>query len=373
MPALYVHVPFCEKKCIYCDFYSVETFERYAEFTGACALEIRSRGAVAADVRFDSIFFGGGTPSLLEAEQMGLLLDALRSSYRIASDAECTVECNPGTVNLRKLEGYRALGVNRLSFGVQSFHEEDLRFLSRIHSAEDARGAVRMARAAGFDNVNADLMFSLPGQTREKWMRNLEEARALGTTHLSCYSLTVEKGTPLAVMVDDGTVRMPPEDSDAELYEITMETLERWGFHHYEVSNFSLPGRECRHNLAYWRHEDYLGFGPSAHSTWNRVRSWNVSSVRSYVDRAARGETPAAGSENLTPDLLREEYVYLRFRSEGIPLDEFRERFGSDFIADNRARVETALSAGLLVHENGTLRLTRNGYLVADEFCASLR
>jgi len=373
MPGLYVHIPFCETKCIYCDFYSIESFRQYNDFLSALHNEIAMRAvALPDDTVFHSLFFGGGTPSLLTDVQMGGILEALRSRFRIASDAEVTVECNPGTVDAEKLRGYRDAGVNRLSFGVQSFHADDLQFLSRIHTADDAEDAIRSAQDAGINNVNLDLMFSLPGQTPERWMYNLERARDLGTTHLSCYSLTVEDGTPLARMVRNGMASMPPEESDAALFELTMETLEKWGFHQYEVSNYALDGHTCRHNLTYWRHEDYLGVGPSAHSTWRGRRWWNVSSLQAYVDAVARGSLPEAGGELLDLPTLRSEYIYLRLRSEGITLPDFTRLFGSDLHADNRAFIDHCIVDGKLRIANDKLILTPSGMLVCDEICAEI-
>ena len=373
MPSLYVHVPFCETKCVYCDFYSVETRELEAAFVVLCCEEISRRsGELNTAELFTSVFFGGGTPSLFDPDQMGSLLGALRDGFRIPRDAEITMECNPGTVSLAKLRGYRALGVNRLSFGVQSFHDDDLRFLSRIHTAREAEEGIALAFEAGFDNVNLDLMFSLPNQTPERWLHNLERARALGTTHVSCYSLTVEKGTPLSGMVERGEVFTASEESDAVLYELTMDALASWGFAQYEVSNFARAGFACRHNLAYWRHEDYLGFGPSAHSTWQHRRSWNVSSIRAYSEHIAAGRTAASGGEDLSTEMLRTEYLSLRLRSEGIRLSGFQQQFGTDFLEDNRATLRRLEAAGLLAIGADSIALTRKGYLVCDEICALL-
>lgn len=392
MPGLYVHVPFCEHKCIYCDFYSIETFDLHAAYLDAVTREIGMRaGEVAAGTNggdllaagthvsaadaagpFTSVFFGGGTPSLLTPDELGRVLGALRVGFAIAEDAEITVECNPGTVDRAKLDGFRREGVNRLSFGVQSFHADDLAFLTRIHSAEDAERAVRDAHASGFENVNVDLMFSLPGQTPARWRENLARALDLGTTHLSCYSLTVERGTKLAAMFDKGLVTLPGEESDADLFELTMEVLAAAGMRHYEVSNYAMPGCECRHNLTYWRHEEYLGFGPSAHGTWRGHRSWNVSSLGAYVEQVTAGALPVAGGEDLTPEMLREEYIYLRLRSEGIVRGEFRARFGGDVVEENAALVARCLREGLLVLEGDVLRLTPAGFTVCDELCTEL-
>ncbi len=373
MPGLYLHIPFCETKCIYCDFYSIESFQHYDIFLDNLHAEIALRAdATDSGTEFHSVFFGGGTPSLLTDVQLGGILDSVRQRFILTADAEITMECNPGTVDVEKLRGYRAAGVNRLSFGVQSFHEDDLQFLSRIHSVEEAEQAIRNAHVAGFDNVNLDLMFSLPGQTPERWMHNLERARTLGTTHLSCYSLTVEQGTPLATMVRNKMVSMPPDESDAELFETTMDTLGEWGFRQYEVSNYALPGYECRHNLTYWRHDDYLGFGPSAHSTWDGRRWWNLSSLTAYNEALSLGKLPEAGGELLTPELRRAEYLYLRLRSEGIDLLEYTRLFDRDLYTDNSGFIGRCLDAGLLELSDARLRLTRKGMLVCDEMCAEL-
>lgn len=373
MAGLYLHIPFCERKCIYCDFYSIESFRDYDRFLSALHQEIDLRARLLPDTRrFHSIFFGGGTPSLLSAAQLGGILDALQSRFRFDPTIEITVECNPGTVDLEKLRGYRSAGVNRLSFGVQSFHADDLRMLSRIHTPEEAERAIDLARTAGIKNLNLDLMFSLPGQTLERWRHNLERARALGTTHLSCYSLTVEQGTPLARMVERGMVSMPPEERDATLFEMTMDTLADWGFVHYEVSNYALPGFESRHNLTYWRHEDYLGFGPSAHSTMDGRRWWNLRSLDAYIERIEHHTLPEAGGEFLTSDTLRSEYVFLRLRSEGISLSDFTRRFGTDFYSDNKLFIDHCRTDGMLSLSEDRLELTRRGMLLCDEICAEL-
>ena len=394
MPGIYVHIPFCERKCIYCDFYSVEfpaeesgtPSQRHANaattrrhdvqnvFVHSCVEEIRLRGAALRtdEVTFDSIFFGGGTPSLLTPLQLESIIGALHSQYAFTADVEFTMECNPGTVDSEKLRGYRSLGVNRLSFGVQSFHHDDLQFLSRIHTAEQAVASIKAAHSAGFENVNLDLMFSLPHQTPARWLYNLDRAFELHTTHISCYSLTVEKGTPLFSMVQRGDVVTAAEDSDAALFDLTMATLEEHGFRQYEVSNYALPGYECRHNLIYWRHDDYLGFGPSAHSTWRRKRWWNSSNVTTYQRALAEEQLPEQGSEELNRGTLRNEYIYLRLRSEGIDLSDFHARFGADFYRDNLRLIDDCLSHGLLHRENDVLRLTKKGFLVCDELCAKL-
>ncbi len=371
---IYVHVPFCEKKCIYCDFYSIETLDLIDEFTDAIVTEIKHRSHLIDKSKLiTSIFFGGGTPSLLTPLQFEKITNELHRSFSISSDLEFTVECNPGTVDEEKLRDYKSLGVNRLSFGVQSFHEDDLKFLSRIHTVEQAVDSINIAHQVGFENISLDLMFSLPHQTPERWLYNLTRARELGTKHISCYSLTIEDGTPLAVMVKNKTVDIASEENDATLYELTMSTLEDWGYHQYEVSNYARTGFECKHNLSYWRHEEYFGFGPSAHSYWNNSRMWNASSIKKYLDDIKMQQHAIVGQEELTKDKLRYEYIFLRLRSEGIDLHEFQSRFGSDFIQENNPAIKHFHDAGLMVSMNGIIRLTKKGFLVCDEICSQVK
>lgn len=374
LPSIYVHIPFCETKCIYCDFYSIESRDSQELFVEALVTEIVSRAKrIDYASPFDSLFFGGGTPSLLTPPQLEKITDALRMGFTFSPNVEFTLECNPGTVNGEKLRAYKSIGVNRLSFGVQSFHEEDLLFLTRIHSVDQAIDAIHLAHEAGFQNVNLDLMFSLPQQTKEKWLYNLMRARELDTTHISCYSLTVEEGTPLAGMVKAGAIRKASEESDAELYEATMTTLASWGYRQYEVSNFARQGCECRHNLSYWRHEEYLGFGPSAHSHWNGERLWNVSSLKSYLTQIVDANTAIAGKEILTSEMMRSEYIFLRLRSEGIDLREYERRFHSDMLIDNEPHIGQYQKLGVIKIENGILSLTQKGMLVCDEICSMLK
>ncbi len=373
MAGIYLHIPYCESKCVYCDFYSVVEGEFRDEFVSVLTEEIRSRAKEAPrDAVFRSVYFGGGTPSLLSPEEIRAILDAVRECFALDENAEVSMECNPGTVTSDSLAGYGACGVNRLSIGVQSFFEDDLAFLSRIHSPAQARESVEAARRAGFDNISLDLMFALPGQTVSRWRENLRQAYDLGVSHLSCYSLTVEKGTPLAAVVHRGDVRVPTQEEDAGLFETTMRLLDDWGFVHYEVSNFARRGCECRHNLVYWRHEPYLGFGPSAHSFVDDMRTWNVPSIGGYIEMVRASGTARAGGERLTAEQLRTECIYLGLRSEGIDLEGFRTRFGSDLLEDNRERMRMYMERGLLAVEGNRLFVTPEGFLLCDEICAEI-
>ncbi|GJQ19755.1 MAG: coproporphyrinogen III oxidase [Bacteroidia bacterium] len=380
--SLYLHIPFCEHKCIYCDFYSIAPGDSAArdyaalirEFLVSLEAEIRLRSADRMlQCRFETIFFGGGTPSLLSPSDLQRVLDLLRSCFTIDPDAEVTVETNPGTVDPEKLAAFRAAGINRLSIGIQSFHEDDLRFLTRIHSSDQAKACVRAARDAGFQNISLDLMFSLPGQTKERWMQNLEEAIALEPQHISCYSLIVEPDTPLQRMVETKQIATLPPEMDAELYETTIQMLASSGFQQYEVSNFARPGFHSRHNLNYWRRGNYLGFGPSAHSHWTDVRWWNVSNLHSYTQRIAHGQAPVAGEERLSREQVVEEEMFLGLRSTGIDVAGFRRRHDIDLFERYGDIIEDLLRSGLAVLEHQVLRLTSTGYSLCDEIALRLR
>ncbi len=279
--ALYVHIPFCDHKCIYCDFYSIITSDNIGAFLKSLKLEIDYYTEIYSHNRFfTSIYFGGGTPSLMEPEYIEEIIIHLKKNFLIENSAEITLETNPGTVTEQKLKSFLKTGVNRISIGIQSFKDDDLKFLTRIHDSETAIKTILNAYNAGFENISADLIFNLPGQTKDKWLYNLETIIQLPVKHISAYSLILEKGTILNKMVLDGKVKIQEEDYDAELYELTIDFMISTGFIQYEVSNFAKEGFECIHNKAYWEYRDYLSFGPSAHSFVNGKRWWNFSSLK---------------------------------------------------------------------------------------------
>jgi len=375
---LYVHVPFCERKCEYCDFYSIDSRALLGRFVESVRREITENAVRCAGFTVDTVYFGGGTPSLLSADQVEGILAVMREGYRLGQDAEVTLEVNPGTVDVQALEGFRRVGVNRLSIGVQSFDDEELRFLGRIHSAADARACIGAARKAGFDNLSLDCMYSLPGQTQEKWRRTLEETVGFAPAHLSAYSLIVEEGTPLFRSVQEGRV-VPNSDSDeARLYELTMEFLEASGYEHYEVSNYARPGFRSRHNSRYWHHESYLGFGPAAHSFWLNNRTtppqrWsNSANVAAYCDLLFRGESPISITETLSERDLINERIFLGLRSDGLDLDTLHEELGYSLSGRQEDTVRGLLQEGHAVLDGPRLRLTLRGYVICDEICARL-
>jgi oxygen-independent coproporphyrinogen-3 oxidase len=378
MASIYMHIPFCERKCLYCDFYSVESTSLMEQFVDSLLSEIGMYASYAPGVSFDTVYLGGGTPSLLPVRSLGKIFDRLRRTFTIADGSEVTMEINPGTVSKEKLERYRSLGVNRLSVGVQSFRDEDLQFLSRIHTAREADEAVAMARSAGFVNLSLDLIFSLPGQTVEDWERNLVHALRFDPEHLSAYSLVVEDETPLARLVRSGKVTPSPEPIEAAMLEFTMDFLCARGFDHYEVSNYARPGFRSRHNSSYWSHRQYLGFGPSAHSFWRRgtegqaTRWQNVPDLARYIDRIGIGGLPVSSEEVVSQRSLINERIFLGLRADGLDLASLEKDFRFVFDKRHREVIERLVRATMMEHEHGRLRLTPKGFLVCDEIAAEL-
>jgi len=378
LASLYVHIPFCERKCLYCDFYSVANTESVEDFLAALRREILLRREQFGAASYETIFFGGGTPSLLTPSQIEAVLTCLRTTFRIASGAEITIETNPGTVTKESLAAFRSLGVNRLSVGIQSFHDRELGLLGRIHDRAEAFRCLDWSRNAGFENVGLDLIYAIPGQTLQQWEENLRTAVDLAPQHIAAYSLIVEDRTPLAQMVEAGEVHRNPADREALMYERTMDLLGAHGYEQYEVSNYAMPGFRCRHNCAYWSHEDYLGFGPSAHSFWKSNaprhgrRWWNVADLSAYTDRLARGLLPIASEEQVGSRELVHERILLGLRSGGLDL----ARLAADLEYDLRFRQDWTMrwmiEDGLAVQEAQVLRLTPKGYMLCDEISSRL-
>jgi oxygen-independent coproporphyrinogen III oxidase len=366
--AIYIHIPFCDHKCIYCDFYSIITSDNINRFLSSLKNEIRNYSNNYNNNRiYTSVFFGGGTPSLMEPDYIGGIISCLKENYTISEDAEITMETNPGTVDKDKLILFHKAGINRISIGIQSFDNDDLKFLTRIHDKDTAIQTVLTAEKIGFDNISVDLIFNLPGQTKEKWKYNLQQAVELPVKHISAYSLILERGTILNKMVLDGKVSIQDEDYDAELYEYTINFLESHGFTQYEVSNFTKPGFECRHNNAYWRYRDYLSFGPSAHSFMDGKRWWNFSSLKHYISEIETIGTAAANYEYISNEMALDEYIMLAFRSKGLDLTELEDKFGKSWILKNITLLVKLLEENFISSQNNFLSLTSKGYAVCDE------
>ena len=383
--SLYAHIPFCTAKCGYCDFNSYEGLDHLVpDYTPALVRELELWAPVARDFRVETVFFGGGTPSLTSLDDMATITATIRERYDVATGVEWTLEANPTELTREHLEGLRALGVNRLSIGVQSLHDEELGLLDREHSGERAIEAVSAARGAGFENVNLDLIFGLIEQPLERWQETVERVLALGPEHLSCYALTLEPGTLLYYRVQKGQLPEPDPDVVADQYEWTRERLAAAGYEQYEISNWARPGRACRHNLVYWRAEPYLGVGAGAHSFFAGQRLANVDSPQRYVElvnashaeRAATGRgtlQQIAGGETPGEATLRSDALILGLRLlEGVAPEAFAERFGMTLEAAIGPAIERHLATGLLEWGEGRLRLSERGLLLANEVFVDL-
>lgn len=373
---LYVHVPFCERKCAYCDFYSLENHGGIDAFPDMIGREIALYADSDDPARVRTLYYGGGTPSVLSVDQLRVMQEQFRRAFRWEEEAEITIEVNPGTVDRSSLAAYRELGFNRLSIGVQSFDPGALAFLGRIHSADDARRCIRDARDAGFTNVSIDLIYAVPGQSDESWYATLDEALALRPGHISAYSLIVEEDTPLYVQVREGRVTPHADAREAALYEGTMERLSAVGYEHYEVSNYALPGCRSRHNSSYWDHTTYLGFGPSAHafrapSRDTRASRWsNVRSLQAWSAMLERGERPLAQEEILSAREIQDEAIFLGLRANGLDAARVERLSGLRLTPRQQQTLRELLDGGLAVEEAGLFRLTPAGFLLCDEICA---
>ncbi len=367
--ALYLHVPFCRRRCSYCDFNTFAGLEELFEpYVAALAGEIRRAGR---GERATSVFLGGGTPSVLPVALTADLLTACREAFTVDTEAEISLEANPGTVDEAQLAGLRRLGVNRLSFGVQSARSDELALLGRLHDFEQAVQAVSMARAAAFDNLSLDLIYGLPRQSLAHWEETLRAALALSPDHISAYCLTVEESTPLADWVASGQVPAPDADLAADMYELAEALLEQAGFVHYEISNWARPGRECRHNLVYWRNGAYLGFGAGAHSHRAGRRWWNARTPAEYVARLEAGDSPQEDAEEIGPALAMGETMMLGLRlCEGVSAGAFKGRFGRQLNAVYGQELDELKALGLVEWNGRLVRLTARGRLLGNQVFA---
>ena len=364
-----MHVPFCSSICNYCNFnrglFDEEVKTRFVE---ALLGEIQGEEGRRKGLVPDTLYFGGGTPSLLEPVEIASVIDECRHSLGLALDAEVTLEANPETVTIERLEQFRTAGVNRLSFGVQSFRDEELRRLGRMHSAARAVSAVDMARAAGFDNISIDLMMWLPGQDVTQWLASVVDAIRMAPDHLSLYILEVYAHLPLKQEMDRHGWTQQPDDAAAEMYESAMAMLDDAGYEQYEISNVCRPGRESRHNLKYWDDGDWLGFGPGAHSTSQGERRRNIASVEEYIHKCRAAESVVVERRLLTNDERLADALFTGLRlNRGVDLNILSIRYGVDIWSRFGERLAPCVEAGILLRQDGRLRLTRPGMLLSNE------
>lgn len=371
---IYIHIPFCRSRCSYCDFatglYESALADRYV---ATVVSEIAAWGEVDQPKAVDTIYFGGGTPSLLLPVQLEALMNAARKRFDISCNVEVTMEMNPGTVTQKALTAFREIGINRASFGAQTFDDHELARLGRSHTAAETRQTFSLLREAGFDNVSFDLIAGLPGQTLSAWLHNLDEAFALRPEHLSFYLLEVHEGTPLAGHIRTGLQPTPDEDLAAEMYQVMLERAAEAGYTHYEISNLCLPGFESRHNTKYWTGAPYYGFGCSAHSFDGESRRWaNERDLAKYVAMVEREGSPRVEDRRLTDDDRRAEAVFLGMRMmAGLRTDEFKELFGVDLRAAHADDLKNFEEAGLIEFDGDLLKLTRAGALLSNEVFAA--
>jgi len=372
---VYVHVPFCLRKCLYCDFVSYPALpdEMDAYFT-ALIREIEIVAAELSNVPVTSVYLGGGTPSVLPIATLCSIVGHIGSAFHLEPHAEISVEINPGTLQETDLEAMVAAGINRLSIGMQSLDDGLLKRLGRVHTAQEAVKCMRAARAAGFANINIDLMFGLPGQSMNHFRQTLDCAIELAPDHISCYSLIVEPTTPLAKQLEEERLSLPDEETELAMYEWAMARLHDAGYNHYEISSWARPGYRCRHNELYWRNGWYRGLGPAAHSHWDGQRWANEPTVEAYCQAIDRGVLPVAERFPLSADDEMDETMFMGLRLlEGVSEETFRARFGRGLKATYGREIERLVRLGLVEYDHG-VRLTRKGLFIANQvFAAFLR
>jgi oxygen-independent coproporphyrinogen-3 oxidase len=387
--ALYVHVPFCLSKCPYCDFNTYQGIEsQFGDYLSAVTAELSAWARVLDRPNVNTVFLGGGTPSYLPDGDVARILDAIAGGYAVRADAEITAECNPNDLTPERCADLRAAGVNRVSIGVQSMDNGLLAMLGRRHDADEAAEALQRCRSAGFDNVNLDLMYGLPRQSLKQWRDTVARTVGLGPEHLSLYALTLEEGTPLRRWVEQGRLPEPDPDAAADMYDLARSALADAGYRHYEISNWSRPGQESEHNLAYWRNLRWLGVGPGAHSALGDCRFWTVRRPREYARRAAEWAANALASspwepvtserirsvatvddlEIIDPDTAAAETMFLGLRLlEGMDLATVSTDVCCDLATRYRREIQDLVGLGLLEWDNEMLRLTKPTYLIANQ------
>lgn len=372
--AVYVHIPFCTNKCYYCDFNSyVHRGQPVDDYLEAMGREMALTVADDPPGPIRSVYIGGGTPTVLSPQQLIWLLADIRTHFpRWEKDCEVTVEANPGTVDAMKLAALLQGGVNRLSIGAQSFDAKLLKRLGRIHGPEDILASVAEARRAGFENISIDLMFGLPGQTLESFRDTLQRALALELPHYSIYSLIIEENTPFFTWYEQGRLRLPDEEEELAMYLLAIEEMEKAGYEHYEVSNFCRPGMASRHNITYWRNEEYYGIGAGAHGYVGRRRYENERGIRNYIDRLRRGERPIVHSHVVERREAMENFMMLGLRMlQGVEWERFRRQFGMSIAEAFPDVLPRLVEEGLLACDRRGLRLTRRGLLFGNEVFAA--
>ncbi len=372
MSGIYIHIPFCRQKCNYCNFYSLASTKYVSQVSQAIVSELAQRSSYLEGEKVETIYFGGGTPSLPDAAEIEGIINAVFKNYNTDSGVEITLEANPDDLTTTKLKAFSAAGVNRLSIGIQSFREEDLKYLSRTHTPAQVTRCITDAKQAGFENLSIDLIYGIPTLTDEGWKENLEKAFSFGIPHISAYSLTVEEKTPLDVLIRKGKIS-PVEESPALFhYQLLVNWMQLHGYEHYEISNFCLPGQYSRHNSAYWQGKPYLGVGPSAHSFNGSSRCWNVSNLVKYIESVGTGKVESE-SELLGPVTQLNEYIMTSLRTMwGCDLVVVRDKFGAEVAENLLLDALGFIEKQQMIYREGKLTLTPGGLLFADGIASGL-
>lgn len=366
MAGIYIHVPFCKTRCIYCDFYTRTDISPKEDYVNALCKEIELRNSYIGKETVNTIYFGGGTPSQLSYDNFLRIFDTLNNNFEIAGDAEITMEANPDDLNIRYLESIKNLPFNRLSIGIQSFDDKELQFLKRRHSAIQAKEAVKRSQDNGFENISIDLMYGLPNQTMEIWQKNLHEAINLNIQHISSYHLIYEQGTRLYRLFKHGNVKPVNEDLSVEMFSVMIDKLSDAGFEHYEISNFARNGLYSRHNSSYWLDAKYLGLGPAAHSYDGQNRAWNIASISKYIE-GINMSVPKTEIEYLDKNTRYNDFILTGMRTMwGVDLLKLEKLFGS-FMKEYALRnVQKYVDQGFATNQDNVLKLARNGIFISD-------
>lgn len=371
MAGLYIHIPFCRKACNYCNFHFSTSLNQINEMVSSIAKEMEMR-AKEIDEEINTIYFGGGTPSLLHIGLLETLMNAAREHYNINDQAEITLEANPDDIDLEKAEAWKTLGINRFSIGIQSFADENLKWMNRAHNAKQSITAVDIIKQTGFQNYSIDLIYGTPGQSMEGWIKDLRTAFELGVPHLSCYALTVEEKTALNSLIKKGELPEINQDEQAERFEALMQLSADAGYHHYEISNFALPGYESKHNSAYWEGAVYLGFGPSAHSFDGVKRKWNISNNNAYIKSLTNHLLPHKEETLSKKDVLNEYIMTALRQSKGIEKKILLQKGGQTYLTEISSLINPYVKTQKVVEDETGWRLTNHGKFFADGIAATL-
>ncbi|WP_258103077.1 radical SAM family heme chaperone HemW [Marinoscillum sp. MHG1-6] len=372
MAGIYIHIPFCKQACHYCDFHFSTNLTNTNEMVRAILLELAIRKDYLGSETIETIYFGGGTPSILEEAHIAMILNRIRKNHSVGTSPEITLEANPDDLNSKKLAGLKAAGINRLSVGIQTFQDDRLKLINRTHSAREAINCIKNAQEIGFDNLTADLIYALPPEEMDYWKHDLQQMVALKLPHISLYGLTIEEKTVFGNWVAKGKLQETSEDLAANQYKYAIEYLSDLGYRQYEVSNFAKPGYESRHNSAYWSGKSYLGIGPGAHSFDGQHRSYNIRHNHKYIEAIQSGEIPET-VETLS-DLQRiNEIILTELRTvEGIDLNSLKIRWRKDLLNDQKEEIDNLLRSDFVKLENSQLSLTTAGFMVADDIALRL-